>query len=439
MAARRLLGIAMATVAALVLSSCTYADREPGLFGTRAPSAPAPLPTTFVPEPVNPELPVVGTRVWTTAEGIRVTVRFAVHAVRRIAGATVLDWSVTALGAPGYGPGDTLPSGVDLGLGREEAGTLGINLIDPAAGRVYHPLAHRSRERFLHCLCTPLWIPQMRLRVGETQLLQVAFPALPPGLTRVDVDFSNSAPFAGVTVTPEGSMPLPTAPVDLNQPAPPADPASAPHRYRPPGGSVDTLILQVDRVTRLPASTSLQWSVRSLTGHDLSSLAYGPPLAVDLSARIEVTTTAAADSPRLRPAGRPADDASRVRWVTVPQAGRDAYACLCSEVGLWAGSLRRRGGVASLAATYAPLPPTVTRVDVTVPGVATFRDVPVSEPETAALGAARALVRPDATWTYDETDPPRSWRTADWPTPLPDPGQLTSYASVPGQIVAWPH
>ncbi len=74
MAAPRLLGIAMATVATVALSSCTYADREPGLFGTRDPSAPATVPTTFAPEPPNPDLPVVGTRTWTTGEGLRVSV-----------------------------------------------------------------------------------------------------------------------------------------------------------------------------------------------------------------------------------------------------------------------------------------------------------------------------------------------------------------------------
>src|SRR5512133_3253883 len=101
----------------VLLAGCTYSEREPGLFRQSAPqisetSEPQRLPS----RKTNPALPVAGEAIWTTAEGLRVTVRFAVHAIRRIEGATVLDWSVTPLRAPGLQTGDRLPSRLDLGL-----------------------------------------------------------------------------------------------------------------------------------------------------------------------------------------------------------------------------------------------------------------------------------------------------------------------------------
>ena len=58
----------------------------------------------------NPDLPVVGEAVWTSGEGLGLTVRIAVHAVRRIPGATVLDWSVTPLSGAGLNSGDAVPA-----------------------------------------------------------------------------------------------------------------------------------------------------------------------------------------------------------------------------------------------------------------------------------------------------------------------------------------
>ncbi|MCW2810958.1 MAG: hypothetical protein JWP61_1416, partial [Friedmanniella sp.] len=293
MVATRLLGLAMATVVLLALPSCTYADREPGLFGTTAPTPTPPPPRPSVPAAVSAALPVAGERTWTTAEGRRVSVRFAVHAVRRIApatvlvaGATVLDWSVTVLGAPGLAPGDPLPTDIDLGLIRGESGELALSLVDPVAGRVYRPLAKQSREQGPHCLCTSLWLTQQRLVVGETRLLQVSFPALPAAVTAVDVELPTAASLSHVPVTPADQAPTARGRADLARPVEMVPPATSPHAYRPPGRRTDTLVVRVDRVTRLPSSTSLEWTVRSLATQDLIPLAYGPPLAADLPLRL---------------------------------------------------------------------------------------------------------------------------------------------------------
>ena len=113
-AGRRLAASVLA--ASLGLAGCTYAS-EPGLFSSKAPGQPdfpSRSPSAPTPEPTNPELPVAGERVWTSAEGLSVTVRYAVHAVRRIPGGSVLDWSVTPLSAPDLQFGAAIPGVMNL-------------------------------------------------------------------------------------------------------------------------------------------------------------------------------------------------------------------------------------------------------------------------------------------------------------------------------------
>ncbi|MET1007126.1 MAG: hypothetical protein ABWX96_16375, partial [Propionibacteriaceae bacterium] len=88
---------------ASLLVGCTYSREEPGLFGRRSPASDAPparVDHSPRPPATNPALPVLADAVWTSADGHDVQVRIGVHAVRRISGATVLDWSVTPLKVP---------------------------------------------------------------------------------------------------------------------------------------------------------------------------------------------------------------------------------------------------------------------------------------------------------------------------------------------------
>ena len=91
MATRLLAALGLAL--ALLLCGCTYSHEEPGLFRVRNHSPGPSEPAVVLPPPEQPgnaDLPVAGETVWTTGEGAEVTVRFAVHALRRIPGATVL-------------------------------------------------------------------------------------------------------------------------------------------------------------------------------------------------------------------------------------------------------------------------------------------------------------------------------------------------------------
>lgn len=148
------------------LASCTYGDSELGVFGRDQPT-PSAIPDQSLPplQPTNPNLPVLGDYVWTSGDGLGVTVRIAVHAVRRIPGATVLDFSVTPVAAPGLRTGDPVPSSLNLGLSRQGEGNGNVFLLDGRTVAVYRPLIARAENRLQACLCTPIWIVQRILRL----------------------------------------------------------------------------------------------------------------------------------------------------------------------------------------------------------------------------------------------------------------------------------
>jgi hypothetical protein len=412
--------------AAVLSAGCTYAKEEPGLFQNRASQSPS--IENSPPAPTNPELPVAAEAEWTTGEGLHISTRFAIHAVRRIQGATVVDWSVTPLSSPGYGIGARLPSWADLGLGRSSDGDINMFLLDPAAGKVYRTLSHESRRLFRRCLCTPLWLAQQGLRIGETRLLQATFPPLPEALDFVDVDLINFAPFMRVPVTPVGHVPTAPHPTDLARPpAAVRQPlAQQVFRYREQPGRVQSIA--IDRVVAAPGRTSLEWTIRSVTDQSIFILEPAlSPIGGMLPDNVDVLDRDVVSGPMIKPHGLPAAKPSRVSWMTTAVAGRKAYECLCSPLGLWAGSLRRDGGQASVAGNYPALPAGTRTVDVILPGVATLPDIPVVNAEDSGPRFGPSKPHTGDTWIYYSGDPPRGWTTAQWPTPLPDPDQLRDY------------
>src|SRR6188472_3723135 len=137
--------VALIGVTCLLSAGCTYTKEEPGLFRARESPSPTIQRTTQPPPaPTNRKLPVAAEAEWTTAEGLNISIRFAIHAVRRLEDATVVDWSVTPLSAPGYTRGVDLPSWVDLGLSRSSEGDINMFLLDPGSGKVYRTLSHQS-------------------------------------------------------------------------------------------------------------------------------------------------------------------------------------------------------------------------------------------------------------------------------------------------------
>ena len=437
MAARRRL-VALLAAASLLSGGCTYAKEEPGLFRSRATSSPT-VETTRPPAPTNPDLPVAAEAEWTTAEGLQINTRFAIHAVRRLEVGTVVDWSVTPLSSPQLGPGEKLPSWVDLGLSRSSEGDVNMFLIDPSSRKVYRTLSHESRRLFNRCLCTPLWLAQQGLRIGETRMLQAAFPPLPETLNFIDVDLINFAPFVHLPVTPIGQVPTAPHPTDLARPPGIVRPTLGERvfRYRQQPRRVQSIT--IDRVVAAPGRTSMEWTIMSIT--DQSTFILEPalsPIGGILPDEVDVLDRDVVSGPAIKAAGVTGGKPLRVTWLTSAVAQRKAYECLCSELGVWAGSLRRQGGRASVASNYPALPAGTRTVDVILPGVGTISGVPVVDAADSAPRLGPPEPYAGETWTYYSDDPPRGWTTADWPTPLPDPDQLKDYRFFVEQLTQIP-
>jgi hypothetical protein len=419
--------VAVVAAAGVLSGGCTYAKEEPGLFRHEATSPPT-VNTLPPPAPTNPELPVAAEAEWTTAEGLHISTRFAIHAVRRLEVGTVVDWSVTPISAPGYAHGDPLPSWVDLGMSRISEGDVNMFLIDPISGKAYRTLSHQSRRLFNRCLCTPLWLAQQGLRIGETRLLQATFPPLPDAVDFIDVDLINLTPFVHVPVTPIGQVPSALHPTDLMRPPDVPRPTLGQRVFRYRQEPHRTQSITIDRVVSAPGRTSMEWTIKSIT--DQSTFILEPALSpiggVPLD-RVDVLNRDVVSGPQIKPAGSPPAKFLRVSWLTTAVAGRKAYECLCSSLGLWAGSLRRSGGQASVASNYPPLPSGTRTVEVILPGVATIAGIPVVDAEDLAPRLGPAKPYAGETWIYDSDNPPRGWTTAEWPTPLPDQEQLKNH------------
>ena len=435
MAPRRrwLLGkLGAALLIGVLVAGCSWDAEEPGLFGSRT------EPTDSLSEgpardwPVvqdmsrrtNPELPVVGERTWTSGDGIQLTVRIAVHAVRRVEGATVLDWSITPLGAPGLGPNDIVPANVDLGLHRFDEGNTNVFLVDARRGRLYRPLVHRNISR--RCLCVPIWLAQRNLQIGRTSLLQVAYPVLPRETTAVDVDVATVAMISQVPVTPRGMVPLALGPTDLTR-APMARPGPAavpPFSY--PDRSGQRFQLAVDRVIASDTNTSVRWTIRSLDAGPGLEEANGPPFA-DPASPITYNTIAAS-GPQLRVGKR----VLRARLVSSALTSSRTVECLCSDLRIWARSLRSPGQQVSVVTNLPGLPKDASEVTVVLPGFGERR-VPVVRTGPAYLRSTGPQTRDVGVWR--PRDWPRGWNSQNWPTAVPDPRQLDDYLAVTDRIL----
>ncbi|MGI3782076.1 MAG: hypothetical protein ACRYG2_15040, partial [Janthinobacterium lividum] len=324
-----------------------------------------------------------------------------------------------------------LPSDTDLGLDRSLPGQQDLVLLDTSTARAYRPLANVSPELVNRCLCTPLLAVLPQLRFGETRLLQLAFPPLPATTTRIDVALPNLAVVPGVPVTSAGEAPVARRPTNLARPAVDGNPVSGAKLYILPGSRRHLETVVVNRVVASRGLTSVAWTLYSVDDQDPHTRAV-PPLSAPLPPGVRVATEIPASGPRLRLPGH--REQVGVRWTTATYAGQPAYECLCSGLGLWSRGLRTAGGSARLSTLVGPLPVGTKRVDVLFPGLDAFTDVPVTWADDVEANPSASGT--DATWTYEATDPPRGWSTADWPTPLPAAAQVADYASHPERIVS---
>ena len=318
--------LVLIVLAACALAGCTYNPQEPGLFGretappTAAPASVSETPTE-TPPPGNRELPVVGEAVWTSGDGLDITVRLAVHAVRRMPHATVLDWSVTPLSGPNLGANDAVPSSLNLGLSRFGEGNTNVFLLDSHARRLYRPLTHRG-PGLQSCLCTPVWLVQRELRIGHTTLLQTAYPPLPDDVFTLDVDIATVPIFSRVPVTPAGMVPVVGNATDLTRPVDrAAAAASTPvFTYRP---GHQRFIITIDTVYVSSSFTSILWSIQSVDGGSGLEAADRPPFADDRPPPLAYNPVSASGPQVLANGGD--EPPVRARLATTKLAGRGAW------------------------------------------------------------------------------------------------------------------
>jgi hypothetical protein len=418
-----------------LVAGCSYNREEPGLFGgpmTRHTIGPPVRPV--VPDEAaqvpNPDLPVVGEAIWTSADGLDITMRIAVHAVRRVEGGTVLDWSVTPLHGAGLRPEDPLPTTVDLGLSRPGEGYPDILLVDAARARVYRPLTRKGWGSL--CLCTSVALAQQSLRIGYTTLLQVAYPALPDNLETVDVQLATVPPFWRVPVTPRGMLPLASSsPTDLTRPADPTPVVASTKTfsYRPAG---QRYLVMVNAVYTSSSFTSIAWTILSIEAGRGLWAASTPPFA-DAAPPRRAYNQISAGGPQIKVgAGRPV---LRARLVTTKLAGLGALECLCTDLRSGAAALRQTGQQMRVITNLPPVPSGTTTVDIVFPGLTTFTDVTVTPATASTFRSAGPAVRGAASWTYRADQPHPGWRPGDWPTPLPRRDQLRPLQATVDAIV----
>ncbi len=417
----------------VLFTGCTYSREEPGLFGR------GPEPTDIeIEEPddrwppirdrylrTNPNLPVVGDETWTSGEGLSLTVRIAVHAVRRIKGATVLDWSVTPLRAPGLGLGDPVPATADLGLYRFDEGNTDVFLVDTRTARLYRPLVHRSISH--RCLCTSIWRAQRSLRIGRTSLLQITYPELPAATTTVDVDVSTVPTFSAVPVTPIGMVPLAVGPTDLNRAPEPISRQGNGFAFDYPTAPGQRFGVAVEQVIASRTGTSLRWLILSLSSGPGLEEADQPPLA-DPGSPVNHNPIAAS-GPQLRVG----EQILRARLVSSTLTSDRAVECLCSDLRIWARSLRSAGQRVSVVTKLPALPRAVRMVSVVFPGLGA-RKVVVTPATVASTRSAGPRRYPVGNWG-DEGGWPRGWNSHNWPTAVPASDQLDDYIAVRDQFV----
>lgn len=401
----------MALVLATALSGCVYDAEEPGLFGPQVEPTPTPSPTAPDEDP-TPVRPVAGEAVWSLGTGSRFQVRVVVHAVRRVEGGTVLDWSLTPLPGDGLPPGRAVPDGRVWGLR-----SVDIRLLDPVRGLRYAPLTSPDGER---CLCTEPDASSTVLRVGRTSLQQAAFPALPATVGSVDVVIPIVPVFGAVPVAPVGTAPPAEQRTDLARAAArPVSLGTSPTFNLPP--AEQRFAVELDEVQVGRTFTSVAWRVRAVTaGAGLIDVGRLPVPQTRRGRRVSVGSSAQTPSLSSRKATR----GPTTRHVTLVRSHEDAWArCLCTDPRPWA-QLGRPGDQLSVVTTLPPMTdPTAYAVDVAFPGLVTFTDVGIS---AAPFAAGSRGTTPYRARFWPAETPAEIRPDAPWPTRIPTPGAFAA-------------
>jgi hypothetical protein len=382
----RRLGVGfLALVLAALLGGCSYAEDEPGLFRRTPAAAPAETEDSGQTPDSTAPVPVLGDATWTSVDPPGIPIRIAVHGVRRVPGGTVLDWSITALSAPGGVAGATVPGGIRLGLHEPRD----VALVDASAGRIYRPLL--SRDGRSRCLCTPARLAQEDLALDVPRLLQVAYPPLPESTRVIDVSVAPVPVFSRIPVTAVGEVAAPIAETDLARPVDAAAPLGRTADFALPSGQ--RFAIEVQAVLASGTLTSVVWSLEA------RSRGPGP----DPGLQPELT-----------------GNAWRATPLRLGSTGADGPACLCLDPATWREQLQEPGRRVTVVTNLGEILRGTTTVDVRFPGVPPLPDIRVAPASDGAYRSAGTTRGPRQTWTYRANRAQPGWRLYNWPTPAPE-------------------
>ncbi len=373
-------------------------------------------------------------------------VRVAVHGVRRIAGATVLDWSVTPLPGGRLKSGDPVDQEIDIDIAPGLDNSNALGLVDIGAHRFYRPLD--NDEKVAGCLCVPWFQVENDLTVGRTRLLQAAFPELPATARNIAVSIQNQPIVTGVTVTPRGKVP--TGPgEDLNAAAKKLPQAADPQSFTyPMADPLDDpsqkMSLVVNEVISSAKATSLIFTVTAdEAGEGLSAFDGRPVDDPEVVPYGTILSNLGASGPGLRPGG--VGDSGKVTraWFAGVSQKKDKpigaakdfswRECLCSNTQFFGEALEESGRSRTFVEQMPALPAGTESVDVVFPEktLPTIQDVPVRAAKAAkASGSKSAKV---GTWKYGTVAAstiPEGWSVKQWPTPVPSSDDVTGSDAV---------
>ena len=417
---------AVAMVVALGMAACTGGDGEsdPGKGGGSKAAAP-PVLSSFVLD--------AGTK---SPQDVRV----AVHGVRRIAGATVLDWSVTPLASDEAKAGDKVGQALDINIDPGFENSNALRLVDTTAKKVYRPLD--NDDKVTGCLCVPWFTVKSDLTVGKTRLMQAAFPELPAGLDQIAVSMRNQPLVSDAPVTPEGEVPTGKS-VDLDAKAEELPEAAPGASFTYPVGDqlekpTQDMTLTVNEVIAGQSGTSLVFTVtadeagpglNSLGGRPINDpqvVQYGTSVYEQASSGPAISTGSAAEGQLLRPWF-----ATQKQKTAVPPRSAKNFAwreCLCSTTQIYGKILQTQGRSITLVEHMPPLPAGTSTVDIVFPdnSLPAVKGVKVTEAPEVAASSKKAEV---GTWEYGSvttSDLPKGWPADKWPTPVPDTASIAA-------------
>ena len=386
------------------------------------------------------KIPVVASYVIDGGTDTPQNVRVAIHGVRRIKDATVLDWSVTPLAGGSLKSGDPVGQKIDIDVEPGLDNSQAVNLIDASAHKVYRPLDNEDRKNagipLAGCLCVPWFMVENDLTIGKTRLLQAAFPDLPASLKSIGVSIRSQPLVTDVPIAAEGKVSTGDS-EDLAAPAKELPTASEPMSFRYPMADelddpAQKMTLVINEVLASREATSLVFTVNAEEdGEGLDAWQGRPvddPDVVPFGTQLWDLSTV---GPGLRPSGASDGKVTRAWFAEVsqktgipPGVAKDFTwrECLCSTTQRYAEPLKKAGGSHTFSMSLPALPDGTDSVDVVFPRKTLPPITDVKVTNAKAVKDSGTTLAKVGTWKYGtvaDSSLPKGWSIEEWPTPVP--------------------